>query len=114
MDLPSGPGCGRLTRISRPASLRQALRPGDGLQKCGGAFGLKDERHLHAAGDADRAAVVLGDGDGDDGTHQDLLLAEGRGDGGLQFRGVEAIGLEPLLEHGERKVAIGADADGAA
>ncbi len=59
-------------------------------------------------------AVILGDGDGNDGTHQDLFLAEGRANGGFQVRGVESVGQDALLEHGEDKVTIGADTDGTA
>ncbi len=56
-------------------------------------------------------AVVLGDGDSDHGAHQDLLLAKRAADGAFQIRRVQAISHEALLEHGEGKIAIGADAD---
>ena len=92
----------------------EALRTGNGLQKRGGAFGLKDERQLHATGNTDGVAVVLGDGDGDDRADQDLFLAKGGTDGGFQIRGIEAVRHQALFEHGKRKIAIGADADGAA
>ena len=48
---------------------------GDGLEEGGGAFGLKDEGHFDAAGDADGVAMVLGYGDGDHGIDEDLFLA---------------------------------------
>ena len=59
-------------------------------------------------------AVILGYGDGDVGADQDFFLAQGGTDGGFEIRGVEAVGLEALFEHGEGKITVRADTDGTA
>ena len=109
-----GAGLGLADQDFAAGIFAETLGAGDGLQQGGGAFGLEDEGHLDGAGDADGAAVVLGDGDGDEGIDQDLLLPEGLGDGGLEFGAGAAFRLDALLQHGEADEAVAADADGAA
>ena len=79
-----------------------------------GAFRLEDQRHLYGAGNADRTAMVFGDGDGDRGINQDLFFAKGLGDNGLEVGREEADALDALFQHGEAEEAVGADANGAA
>ncbi len=107
-----GAGLGLADEDFAAGILAESLGAGDGFEQGGGSFGLEDEGLLDGAGDADGAGVIFGDGDGDEGIDQDLLLAEGRGDGGFELGGEESLGLDAPLEHGEADVAIGADADG--
>ena len=86
---------------------------GDGFEEGDVAHGLEGGGTLDGAGDADGAAIVLDDGDGDVGVDQDLLGLEGGGDGGFELGGEEAFGVDELLEHGEADGAIGVDTDGA-
>ena len=58
--------------------------------------------------------MIFGDGDGDEGVHQNLFVAKRLGDGGFEIRREEAFRLDEPLQHGEADHAIGADADGAA
>src|ERR1035437_6449759 len=55
----------------------EALGAGKDLQEGGGAFCLENEGRPDGAGYADGAAVVLGDGHGNEGIDEDLLVAEG-------------------------------------
>ena len=91
----------------------EAAGAGDGFEQRDVAHGLEGGGVADGSGDADGAALVGDDGDGDVGVDQDSLGLEGGGDGGFELGGEEAVGVDELLEHGEADVAVGSDADGA-